>query len=117
MSQSCTKDVKTRPEKKNSELTTRMAAKLPSAWTNARGVSSRWGRGGGFLRALMYFTHYTRPEKNKKTTRSPRRKRREFQVHSFDRFRAWVPLRCYAGMEPNSLIAGFDILQTNFSLL
>ena len=37
-------------QENNSELTTRMAAKLPSAWTNARGVSSRrgdWGEGGG----------------------------------------------------------------------
>ena len=77
-----------------------------------------WGGGGeGLLRALVYFVHSTRPEENKKTTRSPRRKRREFQVHSFDRFRAWVPLRCYAGMEPNSSNAGFDILQTNLSLL
>ena len=33
------------------------------------------------------------------------------------RFRARAPLRCYAGMEPNSSNAGFDILQTNLSIL
>ena len=33
------------------------------------------------------------------------------------RFCARAPLRCYAGMEPNSSNADFDILQTYLSLL
>ena len=90
-----------------------MAAKLPSAWTNACGVSLRRGSGGGgdFCARLCISLTPLALCKIRKLLIVQKESSENFKY--IDRFRPQAPLRCYA----DSSNAGFDILQTHLSLL